>query len=275
MVNGDHSLVSFSSVSPICREVCAPHIFRCIRYPSADRNAPSLEQYCKNLKCLKNYYDFVKSFVIAPVGNMAKSPRITTVMLCTLCAILKKFPKLETLEMRCFTWRACTQNHACIAGMPPLFLRQLQMYHFRVVGGQDPLTVLRIASSARSVTMLGVLPTGCISELDTTSIGLVAPTSLHVQLPMDRCVYRTAGNLRETVLRYDSHLALSTALRLQLASTLVHLRLDWTLSHSNRGTSRMSLRFSHIQTFLVGTNQQLCLAILSRTCLLISLAAWR
>lgn len=228
-------LRSLSSVSKEVRLACLPHLFRRLQYVSANRSTPCLEKYCKNLnsKDIKPYLRFVKIFSIMPLEE--GSPRITRVSLCSLCAILKKLPNVETLDLVCFTWKGCRRAHDCLRGMSPLRLHRLEIVHVRVIGPDDPLNMLRIASSVDHFALLDVVPTTHTLNLNTTSLASVPRKSVSVQLLMDSRKLVLPDGVERKAPLYNNHPALSRALRLGLTSTLVDLRVAWGLSHYERG----------------------------------------
>lgn len=234
------SLDALTRTSMGIRQLCLCHHFRRLQYVTADDTVPSLEEYCEKLDKIAHLHHHVRELALVPAADDPwEDTAVTEVSLCTLLAVVKKFPRLRSLDIECVTWKLCTKAHDCLEGAHPREFTRITMYNVRVLGGQDPSTVLRLASSVNYLVMQHILPMAPIVVTDTALIADVAPSRMDVQLALDS--YNNVDGQRYVF--HNSHAVLAPAI--QASKTLTELRVMWSLSHRSRGISFFFLLSHH------------------------------
>lgn len=227
------SLLALSYTSYTVRELTCRYLFQRLKFQSGIRTSESLQEYISGLDALGERRRIVKSFVVAS-GPHLSNPRVTKISLCTIRALMDHFPRLEELDLECFTWQQCTHAHDCLAGMVPRPFARLTLAHVRIRGNVDPLEIIRCISSLKRLIFYDALPTAVVNPLYVTSLASLSLKFASLQILMDCRTYRQSSyHIPAFPSYYDTHpLWYTTLFNCQ---SIVRLQLTWTLSHSLRG----------------------------------------
>ena len=226
------SLIAAGFSSYALRQIISRYLFRHLVFRARVRR--SLQDYIAMLDDLGDNRRFVKTFTLTS-GLYWGNPRLTQVSICDARALMDHFPRLEVLDLECFTWRKCNRAHECLAGMIPRPLTKLTLAHMRIRGNADPLEVTRCISSLKSLTLFDTLPTDVVHPVHPTALKKLSLQSASIQILMDCRTQRSSFlHFPSFPPYYDTHsLCHTTFLN---CKTLKRLQLTWTLSHSFRGT---------------------------------------
>lgn len=229
------SLDALSRTSVNVRRACVSHMFRSICFVDGNRRHLSLEKYYSNLDEIKEYLPRVETFsLVTASSERSSSSGSTTVLFCTLYAIVKRLPRLREVDMGCFTWRSCPETHSCLGEIRPPRFDRIEVHDIKLVGEQDPLLVLGAATSVKELMMSKtIFPTAPMAVVNTTSIANATTRMLDAQPLTDSRLYRHKTTQRK-ILHYSDRATL--AAEIESCTTLTGLSLVWPLSHVEQGT---------------------------------------